>query len=171
MQESPIVTVLDADIQEKQTHCSFCLRQIDAGMAIKPDDHPLKAVYCSKKCQLHSRIQTDNFLFGSENPLPIQMSPPEGTPGLDQEQRKAARDVFLKHLHDSKAASPLLVAHFVAMHVSIETFKLAPQDAHQRQAILLWVRVWVRFQLGYLFLKVYLREWDLLMLYPVLSHR
>ena len=117
----PIVTALDSDLQGKGTHCSHCLRHIQKGMAIPPGSDPLGSVYCSKDCQVKSKIQSQNLLFGLESPLPAEIAPP-----ASNADRNKAQVAFVDYLKRVKKSFPLLVARFIARQVAVETSKMMP---------------------------------------------
>ncbi|KAI0307138.1 hypothetical protein B0F90DRAFT_1807816 [Multifurca ochricompacta] len=63
--EQPIVTVLDPDLEEKGSHCAWCLRQINDGTALRPDGDRLKSL----------KAESQSLLFGPEYAIPIELSP------------------------------------------------------------------------------------------------
>ncbi|KAL6305892.1 MAS20-domain-containing protein [Sparassis latifolia] len=122
--EEPTVAVLDADLQKKGTHCSHCLRDIQKGMAICPTDR-LDSVYCSKDCQVRSKVQSQNLLFGLDSVLPPELD--NGTGRLTEQERDRAQTQFAAYIKNSTRAAPLLVARFIARQVAIETAKMMPK--------------------------------------------
>ena len=124
VQENPVVTVLDPDLQDKGSHCSHCLRQIQKGMAIGPSSDSLESVYCSKDCQVKSKIQSQNLLFSLDPPLPTELAPLMPPQGL--EARKNAQMAFVAYIKRISKAAPLLVAKFIARQVAFETANMIP---------------------------------------------
>ncbi|KAI0921650.1 hypothetical protein AcW1_004438 [Taiwanofungus camphoratus] len=122
--EQPVVAVLDADIQEKRTHCSHCLRHIQKNMAIRPDFDRLNSVYCSKDCQVKSKVQSQNLLFSLEPVLPAELD--HGMAELTKDGRNKAQAAYVSYIKSQYKAAPLLVARFLARQVAIETVKLMP---------------------------------------------
>lgn len=124
-QEDPIVAVLDADLQGKGTHCSYCLRQIQHD-PIRPESDRLHSVYCSSDCQTQHKAHSQTLLFTLESPLPAAMAPEMG--GMTRENRENAQKAFVEYLVQTKKAAPELVARFVARQVSAETAKMLPRE-------------------------------------------
>ncbi|KAI0053595.1 hypothetical protein FA95DRAFT_1552084, partial [Auriscalpium vulgare] len=125
--EQPVIAALDADLEGKGTHCSHCLRQINKGMAIRPDSDLLNSVYCSKECQVNSKAQSQNLLFGSEPAVPPELR--SEASGGSEIAHKAAQEKFLEFIKTDPKLAPLLVARFVARNVSAELAKLTPRSA------------------------------------------
>ena len=125
IQEEPLVAVLDSDLQGKGTHCSYCLRHIQKGMAIKPESDRLNSVYCSKDCQLKDKVQAQNLLFSTEPYLP-----PELDGGIvsaqTTEKREKAQEALASFITSKGKAIPLMAARFVARQVALETSKMVP---------------------------------------------
>jgi import receptor subunit TOM20 len=122
--EHPAVNVLDFDLQAKGTHCTHCLRHIQTGMAIKPPSDRLDSVFCSKDCQVKSKVQSQNLLFGLDSPLPRELAPdmsPDAT-----KQRDTAQAAFVDHIKKNGKNAVLLVARFIARQVAAETAKMLP---------------------------------------------
>ncbi|TCD70436.1 hypothetical protein EIP91_003517 [Steccherinum ochraceum] len=123
--EEPVVATLDLDLEGKGTHCSYCLRHIQKGMAIKPEVDRLGSVYCSKDCQVKANVQSQKLLFSTEPYLP-----PELDAGIVGEQNAEAREKAQSELANfvtSRGKStPLLAARFVARQVALETVKMIP---------------------------------------------
>ncbi|KAG1782985.1 hypothetical protein EV702DRAFT_235764 [Suillus placidus] len=122
-QEDPIVAVLDADLQGKGTHCSYCLRQIQND-PIRPESDRLHSVYCSSNCLTQHKAHSQTLLFTLESPLPAAMAPEMG--GTLREERENAQKAFVEYLIQTKKAAPELVARFVARQVSAETARMLP---------------------------------------------
>ncbi|CCM05579.1 uncharacterized protein FIBRA_07806 [Fibroporia radiculosa] len=122
--EQPVVAVLDADLQGKEAYCSHCLRHIQKGMAIRPDQDRLGSVYCSKDCQVKAKVESQNLLFGLEPVLPAELD--KGMSLLTRPQRDAAQAKYAAHLKSGGRSVPLLAARFVAKQVVIETAKMMP---------------------------------------------
>ncbi|KAG2156380.1 hypothetical protein DEU56DRAFT_867816 [Suillus clintonianus] len=123
-QEDPIVAVLDADLQGKGTHCSYCLRQVQND-PIRPKSDRLHSIYCSSDCETQHKAHSQTLLFTLEPPLPAAMSPEMG--GTLREERDNAQKAFVEYLIETKKAAPELVARFVARQVSAETAKMLPR--------------------------------------------
>ncbi|KAF4619887.1 hypothetical protein D9613_004960 [Agrocybe pediades] len=128
--EFPVVTALDPDLQEKETHCDQCLRPIQAGMSIQasPESSPLKLSYCSKACMLASKSQHHSLLFTLDPALPPEIPSAPATPEL-QEARREAQAKLAEHITKERRLVPLLVARFIARQVAFETQKLAQATA------------------------------------------
>ncbi|KAG2155104.1 uncharacterized protein EDB93DRAFT_1239374 [Suillus bovinus] len=122
--EDPIVVVLDADLQGKGTHCSYCLRQIQNN-PIRPESDRLHSVYCSSECQTQHKAHSQTLLFTLESPLPAAIAPEMR--GAQREERENAQKAFVEYLIQTKRAAPELVARFVARQVSAETAKMLPR--------------------------------------------
>jgi len=122
--EQPIIAVLDSDLEGKGTHCSHCLRHIQKGMAIRPESDRLNSVYCSKDCQVKSKTQSQNLLFGLDPVLPDELD--HGMSELTKPQRDEAQAKFTEYIKSQGRSVPLLSARFVARQVAIETAKLLP---------------------------------------------
>ncbi|KDQ64301.1 hypothetical protein JAAARDRAFT_187641 [Jaapia argillacea MUCL 33604] len=120
--EQPVVAMLDLDLQGQESHCSHCLRQIEKGMAIRPEDDRLNSVYCSKDCQVRAKSQTQNILFGSESLLPAELAPEIGP----KDERTRAQSAYVEYIKRAGKGVPLLVASFVARQVATETAKMIP---------------------------------------------
>lgn len=115
---------MDADLQGKGTHCTYCLRSIEKDAAVTPKEDRIKSVYCSEDCQTKSKIQSDNLLFGLEPVLPVELD--AGLGGLTQGERDKAQSKFVTYLESQGKSAPLMVARFVARQVAIETGKMNP---------------------------------------------
>lgn len=122
-QEFPIVAALDMDLQLAGTHCTHCLRTIEANMAITDDASVLPSKYCSKVCLLASKSRSSSLLFTVEPPLPPEIPAPP-MPPVAIESRRAAQTKFVDYLKKDAHASPLLVARFIARQVAVETNKM-----------------------------------------------
>ncbi|KAG1752464.1 uncharacterized protein EDB91DRAFT_1102768 [Suillus paluster] len=122
--EDPIVAVLDADLQGKGTHCSYCLRHIEND-PIRPESDRLNSVYCSSDCQTQHKAHSQTLLFTLESPLPAALAPEVG--GTLREARDNAQKAFVEYLVETKRAASELVARFVARQVSAETAKMLPR--------------------------------------------
>ncbi|KAF8709445.1 MAS20 protein import receptor, partial [Rhizoctonia solani] len=121
--EKAVVATLDFDLQNLRTHCTHCLRRIDAPISV-PDD-PLDATYCSKGCQVASKIQSQNVLFGLDPPLPSNSEEPE-KPKTEAElvERRKSQEEFVETLRKTGATRALLVARFIACMVAEQSAKL-----------------------------------------------
>ncbi|CAE6388074.1 unnamed protein product [Rhizoctonia solani] len=121
--EKAVVAALDFDLQNLRTHCTHCLRRIDVPISV-PDD-PLDATYCSKACQVASKIQSQNVLFGLDPPLPSTPEQPE-KPKTEAElvERRKSQEEFVETLRKTGATRALLVARFIACMVAEQSVKL-----------------------------------------------
>ncbi|OCH90946.1 MAS20-domain-containing protein [Obba rivulosa] len=124
--ELPVVADLDMDLQGKGTHCSYCLRQIGKGMTIRPEYDSLGAVYCSRTCQIRSKTQSENLLFGADSVLPEDSD--NGLGALVQKDRKKAQTAFVEYIKSKGRLMLLLVARVFARQIACETLKLNPAE-------------------------------------------
>ena len=122
MKETPIFATLDTDLQFQGTHCTHCLRPVQKGMAIGLESDLLKAVYCSKKCQVQSRTQYHNALFGVDSVISVDIDAELKTSIKDKE-RANAQEEFIKHWTSSQSSSCILVARLVVLQVIAELAK------------------------------------------------
>jgi len=120
--ETPILSVLDTDIQLQGTHCTQCLRPVLKGVAIGIESDPLKAVYCSKKCQMQSRTQYHNALFGDEAVVSDDVDAELKTT-VQQESRKQAQAEFLQQWKSTNSLSSMLIARLVVLQIIAELAK------------------------------------------------
>jgi hypothetical protein len=125
-QEQPIVSVLDPDLEGKGSHCSQCLRQIDEGTAIKPDNDRLSSAFCSKECQAKLTAESQSLLFGPEYAIPIELNPNQDAESA--KKREDAQTAFARFVRESGGTQAVLVARFIARQVVNETIKLLPPD-------------------------------------------
>lgn len=93
-------------------------------MAIRPDFDRLNSVYCSKDCQVKSKVQSQNLLFSLEPVLPAELD--HGMAELTKDGRNKAQAAYVSYIKSQYKAAPLLVARFLARQVAIETVKLMP---------------------------------------------
>src|SRR5882762_2649297 len=98
IQEDAVVTTLDFDLVGKGTHCTHCLRAIAEGEAVQLESDLLEAAYCSTQCQAKSKVQSQNLLFGSEPPLPLELGP--ALPAEVMEKRGKAQTAFAKYVEE-----------------------------------------------------------------------
>jgi import receptor subunit TOM20 len=128
------VAVLDPDLEGAGTHCSHCLRAVDAGLALPaPAGDPLGSVYCSRECEGKARAQYHTLLFAPGPALPAELQdadgvPPEARAELDA-ARSAAQARFAAFLAagDARARTvPHLLARFIGRQVGLETAKMMP---------------------------------------------
>jgi len=105
--------VLDHDLQETGTHCTYCLRSVDPENVVIPPVDRFNSVYCSTDCETRSKHQSQNLLFGRESVLPPALLPLAGIPGAT-ENRNAAQTAFTDYLKSDKRTLPFLVARFAA---------------------------------------------------------
>jgi len=122
--ERPIVSVLDADLESKGSHCSQCLRQIHDGDALKPDGDRLSSAFCSKECEAKLKVESQSMLFGPEYAVAVELNPNED-PGFAQ-KREDAQTAFARFVRESGRIHVTLVARFIARQVVNETVKLLP---------------------------------------------
>ncbi|KAI0068687.1 hypothetical protein BV25DRAFT_25399 [Artomyces pyxidatus] len=123
--EQPLVSALDSDLEGKGSHCSYCLRQITKGMAIRPDTDRLNSVYCSKDCQVKSNAQSQNLLFGIEHPIPPALR--QDTASADVlDARREAQTAFLEIVRQPGQVAAMLVARLIARQISVEIAKMLP---------------------------------------------
>lgn len=125
-QEKPIVTVLDPDLEGKGSHCSQCLRQIEEGAAIKPDNDRLSSAFCSKECETKLKAESQLLLFGPEYAIPIELNPNQDTESVTK--RENAQIAFTSFVRESGSSQVMLVARFIARQVVNETVKLLPPN-------------------------------------------
>jgi import receptor subunit TOM20 len=126
LQEHPVATALDFDLEGKGTHCSYCLRVIEK--AIKPPTDRLSCAYCSPECHTLAKSQSQDFLFTTTPPLPQSATPPDLPADLPR-LRAAAQDAFVKRLQGTRKAFPLLTARLVARQIMAEVSKMVPGAA------------------------------------------
>jgi len=124
-QEQPMATALDLDLEGKGTHCSYCLRKLEAFMSIRPPNDPLGSTFCSKACQLSCTLQSHNLLFGNAVLLPADATTKMPIPD-DAAKRRDVQISFAEYIKDSGKLSPLLVARCVARMISNEIVKIVP---------------------------------------------
>ena len=108
-----MVAVLDHDLQETGTFCTYCLRSVDPENVVIPPVDRFNSVYCSTDCETRSKHQSQNLLFGRESVLPPALLPLEGIPGAT-ENKGAAQAAFADYLKSNGKSLPLLVARFAA---------------------------------------------------------
>ncbi|KAI5124957.1 hypothetical protein M0805_007384 [Coniferiporia weirii] len=123
--ESPVVAVLDVDMQGRGTHCSHCLREITESTPISPESDRLDSVYCSEKCRTQCNIRSQDLLFNDTNPLPAEFA--IDIPQSAKETRPKAQDAFADYWRKSTSSGLLLVARLVAMQIVAELAKALPQ--------------------------------------------
>lgn len=108
-----MVAVLDHDLQETGTYCTYCLRSVDLENVVIPPVDRFNSVYCSADCEAHSKHQSQNLLFGREPVLPPAIHPFGAIPGA-AENRNAAQTAFADYLKSNRKTLPWLVARFAA---------------------------------------------------------
>lgn len=96
-------------------------------MTITPASDRLDSVFCSKDCQVGSKVQSQNLLFGFEPPLPPELAP-ELSPS-DMKQRDVAQAAYVDYVKKHGKTALLLVARFIARQVAAETAKMMPKSA------------------------------------------
>ena len=105
--------MLDHDLQETGTYCTYCLRSVSPQDAVIPEVDRFNSVYCSIDCEARSKHQSQNLLFGRESVLPPALLPLGDIPGA-AENRNAAQTAFANYLKSDGKSLPLLVARFAA---------------------------------------------------------
>ena len=123
-QEQPIVSVLDPDLEGKGSYCSQCLRQIDEGAAIKPENDRLLSAFCSNECEAKLKAESQSLLFGTEYAIPIELNPNQDPESA--KKREDAQIAFTRFVQESGGIQVVLVARFIAKQVINETMKLLP---------------------------------------------
>jgi import receptor subunit TOM20 len=113
IQEMPVVSVLDPDLQASGKYCTHCLRAVEVETAVIPSSDHLSSVFCSKDCQSKCKIQSQNLLFGLEPVLPPQLNPLAFISGA-QGSRDSAQKEFAAFIKSIQKSGPLLVARFTA---------------------------------------------------------
>lgn len=108
-----MVAVLDHDLQETGTYCTYCLRSVSPQDVVIPQVDRFSSVYCSIDCEARSKHQSQNLLFGRESVLPSELLPLADIPGA-AENRNAAQTAFANYLKSEGKSLPLLVARFAA---------------------------------------------------------
>ncbi|TBU49006.1 MAS20-domain-containing protein [Dichomitus squalens] len=131
--EIPLVVALDADLEGKGTHCSYCFRPIEEGQAVASESDKIGAVFCSKDCQSKANISWHNMLFGRDSVLPPELDPGHGT-DID-DGRETAQTAYVAWLQEKKAKrANILGARFVAKQIALETSKLIKDKSSPLQA-------------------------------------
>ncbi|KAG6861853.1 hypothetical protein C0995_011150 [Termitomyces sp. Mi166 len=123
-QEQPVVTALDADLQESGKYCAHCLRYIQPGTSVQlpKDANPIDSTFCSKACLTANRSQSHNLLFTSEFPLPPSIAQP---PDADaRAARHKAQEKYIAFIKKEKRAAPVLLGRFIARQIAVETNKM-----------------------------------------------
>ncbi|THH11720.1 hypothetical protein EW145_g459 [Phellinidium pouzarii] len=128
--ESPVVAVLNADVQAAGTNCSFCFREVEKDSGISPASDRLGSVYCSEKCQRQCDVQSQDLLFNDKNPLPVEFA--IDIPQSAKEARPKTQDAFIDYWRKSGSSGLLLVARLVAMQIISELAKALPQAASMK---------------------------------------
>ena len=116
-------------MEGKGSHCSQCLRQIDEGAAIKPDNDRLSSAFCSKECEAKLKADSQSLLFGPEYAIPIEINPNQGPESA--KKREDAQIAFSRFVRESGGIQGMLVARFVARQLVNETVKLLPANHPQ----------------------------------------
>jgi import receptor subunit TOM20 len=122
--EQPVVATLDADLEGKGTHCSYCIRSIEKGMAITSDQNGLSSVYCSKDCQLKAKSQYETLFFSLDSVIPAAIAAQSQEAPIDNAARKEAQAQYIAYLKESTKTAPLLVAKILGLQVEVEMSKL-----------------------------------------------
>jgi import receptor subunit TOM20 len=114
-------------LEGKGSHCSQCLRQIDEGTAIKPDNDRLSSAFCSKECEANLKAESQLLLFGPEYAIPIELNPNQDSESA--RKREDAQIAFTSFVRESGSNNQvMLVARFIARQVVNETIKLLPAN-------------------------------------------
>ncbi|KAI0368072.1 MAS20-domain-containing protein [Pilatotrama ljubarskyi] len=129
--EKPVVVALDADLEGKRTHCSYCFREIQKDMAIVPEHDKLGSVYCSKDCQIRASLGWQNMLFTLEPVLPPELD--NGMNALTVDQRNKAQEPYTEYITAKAKQANLLAARFVAKQIALEAVKLLPKKSSPMQ--------------------------------------
>ena len=85
------------------------------------------------ECQVKSKAQSQNLLFGSEPAIPVALAPdmsPEA-----QADRESAQIAFVNDITRKAKAGPLLVARFISRQVAGETAKMVPGGMVPKDAL------------------------------------
>ncbi|KAG6813431.1 hypothetical protein H0H92_011128 [Tricholoma furcatifolium] len=122
--EQPVVTALDADLQESGKYCAHCLRVIEPGTSVQPPEaeNPIGSTFCSTTCQAANEVQSHDLLFTTKPPLPAEMIPSYTKDS--EEARRAAQEKYVAYLKKDGRAASVLVARFIGRQVTVETAKL-----------------------------------------------
>ncbi|OSC98985.1 MAS20-domain-containing protein [Trametes coccinea BRFM310] len=123
--EHPAVVALDADLEGKGTHCSYCFRPIEEGKAVTPEHDKLGSAYCSEECRTKGQLGWQNILFGLDPVLPPELD--NGMSALTVDQRNKAQEPFTDFIKTKAKSANLLAARFVAKQIAHETVKLLPK--------------------------------------------
>jgi import receptor subunit TOM20 len=127
------VAALDPDLQGAGTHCSHCLRLVDADTLVRAEGDPFSSVYCSESCKIKAKAQYQTLLFSSGSALPKELEDDESvdTSPASLGARAAAQAKFAAFLKGEarEKGVPLLLARFIARQVGIETVKMLPTGA------------------------------------------
>ncbi|KAG5724623.1 hypothetical protein E4T56_gene3665 [Termitomyces sp. T112] len=123
--EQPVVTALDADLQESGKYCAHCLRSIQSGTSVElsKDANPINSTFCSKACLTANKTQSHNLLFTSESPLPPALGQPLSAEG--RAARLKAQERYIALLKKEKRAAPVLLGRFIARQIAVETAKMS----------------------------------------------
>ncbi|KAJ7693832.1 hypothetical protein B0H17DRAFT_1058405, partial [Mycena rosella] len=119
--EHPMLTCLDYDLQLAGTHCTHCLREIQPALGSLPltSSASTKSAFCSKPCQVASKMQWHSFLFTLEPPLPAVLELAESVPSAAAlEARRAAQAQLVTYLSKDKRVGATLVAKFIARQLT-----------------------------------------------------
>ncbi|KAI0677051.1 MAS20-domain-containing protein [Trametes maxima] len=122
-EENPVVVALDADLEGKGIHCSYCFITIPEGESVSAAHDKLGSVYCSEDCRDRASVAWQNILFGLEPVLPPELD--QGMGELTTEQRDKAQVPFVEYMKTQKQAH-LLAARVAAKQIAHETAKLLP---------------------------------------------
>ena len=125
LQENPVVTALDADLQAAGTHCTHCLRQMesDVHFSLSEESNRFACIFCSQTCLAVHKSQSHSLLFTNDAPLPPEVAPGTAPPEVLAERRRA-QESFVTYIKKEGRATPLLVARFIARQVALETNKI-----------------------------------------------
>ena len=125
LQENPVVTALDTDLQAAGTHCTHCLRRIepDLSLSLGEESNRFACTFCSKACLVANKSQSHSLLFTNDAPLPPEISagpaPPEALA-----ERQRVQENFTTYIKKEGRTTPLLVARYIARQVALETNKI-----------------------------------------------
>lgn len=124
LQEEPLIAALTFAAHTSGLYCGYCFKKSERSShtAFEPD--ALRSVFCSQKCNLRAKLQTENFLFGEGSALPL---------GVDDEpsheakaDRREAQDAYIDLWKESGKAGVMIAARITALQVNAEIIKVVP---------------------------------------------
>ncbi|KAI1786676.1 MAS20-domain-containing protein [Ganoderma leucocontextum] len=132
--EIPFVVALDADLEGKGTHCSYCFLPIEEGQGVAAESNKLGSVFCSKDCQTKAHAGWNNMLFGREPVLPPELDPGVVGDTTNTDARETAQTAYVQWLKGKAKQANVLGARFVAKQIAHETSKLIKDGDNVLQA-------------------------------------